>query len=767
MKCTKHRYGNHAVKRLLGITTLIAFMVVSLASLSWAVTIKDVKSDEDVFAYVNRIQGKFDHTLYQQVIGAANAFKEGDATIKVAADDEASRENARKLLANTTIEAIHEHSLFVDELQKLIWKTTDQAQYAKVKKMTMGELKDFLLTKSEADIKGIMYGLNSDVIGCVPKLMSNAELTQVGQKIFNTLPGTNLGAKGYLAARIQPNSPTDNFDDIQWQVFNAFSFATGDMLLGNNPVDSSVESVYNVQNALSDIMKTFKIEKNMPWCVLSHIDVQDKVEKKYPGSTAIFFQSVAGTDSANATFGISNESLLANAKSRKGQPYGLYFETGQGADFTNGHGKGFDMVVHESRKYGLSRAIEQELEKVQPNGAWMHVNDVAGFIGPEVFTTKEQLVRCCLEDIVMGKLHGLVLGLDICSTLHMTVSLDDLQWCQDQIMPANPAYLMALPTRNDPMLSYLTTSFQDHVRLREDFDLKVNDSMWAFFKKIEVIDEAGKFTEHAGDPIWVYYQYLLAKGDKRSKEEIYAEGNKKIAEVVGRGVDLALGHGEKISDIEPELNKRIHALYDDAKISLWTELTPEFVKTIPNTVEIATQSKDRENFIAAPASGEVLSDAAVATLEKLRSSWNGSTPDVQLVISDGLNANAIMDEGHLMPYLEALAKEVKGAGLTVSEKNIVMTSGRVRAGYAVGSVLFAKADPNKAATIINVIGERPGSGHHNFSVYISTPKGKVWQDKKVDHDIVRVISGISDTALAPADAAAETMRLITKMKSEQ
>ena len=766
MKCTEHMHRNPAVKKILGISVLIVFMIVSLASLAGAVTIKDIKSDEDVFAYVNRIKGEFDQTLYQQVIGAANAFKEGDATIKVAADNDTTREYARKLLAKTTIKDIHEHPLFVDELQKLIWKTTDQAQYEKVKKMTMGELKEFILSKNEADIKGIMFGLNSDVIACVPKLMSNAELTKVGQKIFNTLPGTNLGAKGYLAARVQPNSPTDNRDDIQWQVFNAFSFATGDLLLGNNPVDSSVESVHSVENALSDILKTFKLEKTMPWCVLAHIDVQDKVEKKYPGSTALFFQSVAGTDQANTTFGISNESLLENARSRKGQLYGLYFETGQGADFTNGAGNGFDMVVHESRKYGLSRAIEQELEKVQPKGAWMHVNDVAGFIGPEVFTSREQLVRCCLEDIVMGKLHGLVHGLDICSTLHMTVSLDDLEWCQNQIVPANPAYLMALPTRNDPMLSYLTTSFQDHVRLREEFGFKVNDAMWDFFKRIKIIDEAGKFTEHAGDPIWVYYQYLLAKGDKRSKEEIYAEGNTKIKEVVGRGVDLALGYGEKVSDIEPELNKRIHALYDDAKISLWAEFTPEFVKTIPNTVEIATKSKDRAEYIAAPSSGEELSEAAVATLEQLRASWNGNNPDVQIVISDGLNAKALMDEGHLLPYLSTLTKDLKAAGLTVSEKNIVVISGRVRAGYAIGNVLFAKGDPAKAATLINIIGERPGSGHHNFSVYIATPKGKVWQEKKVDHEIVRVVSGISDTALLPEDAAAETMRLVQKMKSE-
>ncbi|MCD6534158.1 MAG: ethanolamine ammonia-lyase subunit EutB [Deltaproteobacteria bacterium] len=753
------------MNKIARVSFLIFLMIFSLAFTVGAVTIEGVNGGEDVFAYVNRVKGKFDLTLYQQVMGAANAFKEGDATIKVSADNETTRVYARMLLLNTKIKDIHEHPLFVDELQKIIWQTTDKAQYEKVKDMTLGELKTFLLTRSEDDIKGIMYGLNSDVIACVPKLMSNSELTALGQKVFNPLPGSKMGAKGYLSARVQPNSPTDNSDDIRWQVFNAFSFATGDLLLGNNPVDSSVESVKSVEDTLSDVIKVFGLEKVMPWCVLSHIDVQAEVEKKYPGSTALWFQSLAGCDQANATFGLTNDGMMEYAKSRKGQHYGLYFETGQGADFTNGAGNGFDMVVHESRKYGFSRALQQELEKVQSGGAWLHVNDVAGFIGPEVFTSREQLVRCCLEDIAMGKLHGLTLGLDICSTLHMTVSLDDLQWCQDQIVPACPAYLMSLPTRNDPMLSYLTTSFQDHVRLREQFGLKINDAMWDFYKRIKIIDDKGEFTEHAGDPVWVYYQYCLAKGDKRSQKEIYAEGDQKILEVVGRGVDLALGFGDKVYDIEPELDKRIHDLYDDAKISLWTEFTPEFVKTIPNALEITTKSEDREEYIANPGSGEELSEATLATLEKLRSSWNGKNPDVQVVISDGLNAKALMDEGHVLPYLAALNKGLKAAGMSVSTKNLVVTSGRVRAGYEIGNILYAKDSTAKAATIIHVIGERPGSGHHNFSVYIASPKGQVWQDKKVDHDIVRVISGISDTALLPSEAAAETVRLIQKINA--
>ena len=208
---------------------------------------------------------------------------------------------------------------------------------------------------------------------------------------------------------------------------------------------------------------------------------------------------------------MSIEKMMDHAKARKGQRYGLYYETGQGSDFTNGAAEGVDMVVLESRKYGFAKALKQELEKVQPKGAWTHFNDVAGFIGPEVFRTKEQLVRCCLEDICMGKLHGLSSGLDVCSTLHMAVSLDDLDWCLDQIMPANPAYLMALPTKNDPMLSYLTTSYQDHVRLRDKFGFKINDAMWDFFKRIQIVDQDNKYTEHFGDPVWVYYQYLCGK----------------------------------------------------------------------------------------------------------------------------------------------------------------------------------------------------------------------------------------------------------------
>ncbi len=757
------------MKHFLLMTAMLVLCVFSFGTASYAITIKSVKPGEDVFKYIQRTKGSFDQVLYKQVIGASNAFKEGDKTIGVGADNNASRENARKLLANTKIKDITNHPLLNDDLYKFSAKAVDAAQYQKIKDWTMGKMKAFLLAKSEAEIKSVMFGMNSEVVGCLPKLMSNKELIAVNKKIFNPLPGTKMGAKGYLSARIQPNSPTDDPEEIQWQVLSAFSYGVGDMVLGTNPVDGTKESTARVEGALKEVVDAFKLNGTIPWCVLAHIDVQREIFKEKPELVNHVFQSLAGTDVANKTFDITVDKMIDHAKSRAGQQYGLYYETGQGSDFTNGGAEGVDMVVLESRKYGFARGLKQILAQVQPGGAYTHVNDVAGFIGPEVFRTREQLVRCCLEDILMGKLQGITIGLDICSTLHMSVSLDDLDWCIDQIMPANPAYLMALPTKNDPMLSYLTTSYQDHVRIRNKFGYKVNDAMWAFFKRIQVIDKNGKPTKHFGDPIWVYYQYSKAKGDTRSQKEIMAEGKRKFDAIhntwlkTGNKVPLASGYGKNIWDLNPTLDKRIRELYADAKKAIWSEFTPDFIKKVPDSVQLGTLSKDRENYIVHPESGEQLNKQSVATLEKLRDSWQTKAPDVQIVVSDGLNANSIMDPEHALPYIKALRQELQDAGLTVDRKNIVINSGRVRAGYAVGDVLFAKAAADKPRAIVHIIGERPGTGQNAFSVYIAAPKAKVWAEKKVDHNIVKVVCGISKQATKPKDAARQTVKLLKEL----
>lgn len=721
--------------------------------------------NEDVFRYMRRVRGAYETTLYVQILGAANEFKEGDIAVGVAAADDASRQNARALLANTRLADIDTHSPHSDGLFNFISVGREEQLRNPLTGQTLGRLKRFLLTADELAIKDVMASLSSDVISCVVKLMTNEELIQIGQKVFNPLPGSQIGAKGYLGARVQPNSPTDNVDDVKWQVLDGWSYAVGDVLLGTNPVSSDPASVAAIQQTLQELLTTFKIQHLLPHCVLSHIDVQAEVESLWPGSTELWFQSIAGSDDANATFDISIDKMKQYAGKRTAQ-YGLYFETGQGADFTNGHSHGFDMVMHESRKYGFARALAGQVARARQAGGhaadpWVHLNDVAGFIGPEVFRTRDQLVRCCLEDIVMGKLHGLCIGLDVCSTLHMDISLNDLDWCLSEIMPANPAYLMALPTKIDPMLGYLTTGYQDHVRLREKFGYRVNDEMWSFFQQLGVITPSGQPTEHFGDPLWVFLQYQRRKGDTRSDQAITEEGRQQLAEVRGRGLFVAEGHGRNTWDLQPALQKDIQRIYDDAKLSIWAEMPQEFIKTVPHRVTLTTNSADRNDYILHPITGEQLDEFSITRLRQLRQRQSERF-DVQIVVSDGLNALAITEDGHLLPFLKQLRSGLDEIGLSVSDENLVISSGRVRAGYRVGEILFGGLKARRA--ILHVIGERPGTGHRTFSVYMTAPEGQVWgREGEVDHNITKVVSGVATTALKPVAGADEVVRLLSLM----
>ncbi|MFO0943010.1 MAG: ethanolamine ammonia-lyase subunit EutB [Pirellulales bacterium] len=718
-------------------------------------------SGEGLIEYIIRTCGKWDDDRYKQLLGCANEFKEGDEILGIAAKSADERALARELLSHTRLADIDKQAPLQDQQYGAIQAAVNAAQHEQTGGWTMLELKQYLLSQDEFNIHKIASGLSSDVIACVVKLMSNDELTQVGAKIFNPLPDSNIGAKGYLGARIQPNSPTDNVDDIRWQVLDAWSYAVGDVLLGTNPVSSEVDSVAAVESALQELLQTFDLEKVLPHCVLSHIDVQAQVEQKHPGRTALWFQSIAGSDAANATFDVTLQKLLHYASTKRG-PYGLYFETGQGADFTNGHGNGFDMVIHESRKYGLARLLSQKFAAANSiqGRPWTHVNDVAGFIGPEVFRSRAQLVRCCLEDIVMGKLHGLCIGLDVCSTLHMDVSLDDLDWCLEQVIAACPAYLMALPTKIDPMLGYLTTGYQDHVRLRQKFGCKVNNRMWEFFKSLGVIDNAGQPTEHFGDPLWVYLKYRRHQGDNRHDEQILDEGRQQMAAVRRRGVFLASGHGQNSAELQPQLAREIKTIYDDAKSSIWAELTPGFKQSRSGSAFVKTLSRNREDYILHPTSGEQLGPSGVDTLEQLKRTYAGQF-NVQFVISDGLNALAITDLAQLEPFISKLVDRLKAEGLKPAPTNIIVDSGRVRAGYKIAEQLFGELSGLRG--LIHIIGERPGSGHRTFSAYMTCPSGEIWKSGKVDHDKTSVVAGIANTAFPPVRAADEAAKIFLRM----
>lgn len=725
--------------------------------------IHDIENRDDVLSYIVRSRGKFDAALYRRLLGSANEFKEGDAIVGVSAADEPSRIAARRLLANTRVSAIDGHPPLDDSLFRFLKQGQRPQPMVDPANWTLGQLKEYLLDATEDEIKPLLPGLSSDAIGCVVKLMTNPELISLGSKVFNPLPGSRIGARGYLGARVQPNSPTDNVDDIRWQVFDAFAYAVGDVLIGTNPVSSEVASVLAVERALQEVLQTFEIDHLLPHCVLSHIDIQAKVEELQPGSTELWFQSIAGNDSANATFDVNIDKMVAHAKRRKGR-FGLYFETGQGADFTNGHDHGVDMVLLEARKYGFARQLARQVAVARGSTgdtaqAWVHLNDVAGFIGPEVFRTREQLVRCCLEDIVMGKLHGLTIGLDVCSTLHMDVTLEDLDWCLEQVAPACPAYLMALPTKIDPMLGYLTTGYQDHVRLREQFGFRVNDGMWKFFTELGVIDSEGKPTEHFGDPTWVYYQYCRRRGDTRDQAVIMAAGRQQLAEVRARGVFIAEGFDTRPSRLAAQLRDEVEHIYQDSKRCIWVEWREDFIQQIPHPVILETTSQGRLDYILRPAGGELLTDQALAIIRSLGARQAGGF-NLQFVISEGLNALALMDDGQLIPLLNHLRAELAAAGFDVAPQNIVVKSGRVRAGYRIGETLFAGMDGNR--TLVHIIGERPGSGHHTLSAYLTTATGQQWQTTgAIDHNITKVISGIATTALQPRQAAIDIRRVLT------
>jgi ethanolamine ammonia-lyase large subunit len=736
----------------------------TVAGVIAGVAVEPATAGEDLFTWLDRVHGGFDRTKYCQLLGAANPFKEGDALLGLAAADDQSRENARQLLSNTTTGSLLSRPIFEDEVVAFADASVDHRARRDIEPWTFGELAHFLRNRSEEDIKAVMPGLTSDVIACAVKLLSNDDLIAIGSKVFNPLPGSNIGARGYMGARIQPNSPTDAPEDIVMQVFDGWAYAVGDVVLGTNPVSSDVDRVAAIELALRDVLVAFGLEGVMPHCVLAHIDVQAAAEDRFPGSTALWFQSLGGVADANAVFGIDVARMAAYASTRSG-PFGMYFETGQGADATNGHGKGFDMVIHESRNYGFARALKARVAAARAAAGhaaepWVHVNDVAGFIGPEVFRTRQQLVRVCLEDTVMGKLHGLTIGLDICSTLHMDVTLDDLGWCIDQVMPANPAYLMALPTRNDPMLSYLTTSFQDHVRVRERFGYKVDDRMWAFFQRLGIVDDGGRPTRHFGDPSWVYLQYCRAKGDSRGDEAVLQEAAERIARVRSRGVFIATGHGAHPWDPDPASDHQVRLLYEDAKACVHAELPAHFPTKVSPAVAVETHSLDRHDYVLHPPSGEMLDEGSLAKLRELRDAHAGRY-DVQIIITDGLNAYSLTDADHLVPYLEELRRGLAAAGFSAAPEHVVVTNGRVRAGYRIGEMLFSELQAPARATVVHVIGERPGNGHHTYSVYVTTLPRSVWARwGTADHNHTHVISNVADTALHPVVAARQTVAMV-------
>jgi ethanolamine ammonia-lyase large subunit len=285
--------------------------------------------------------------------------------------------------------------------------------------------------------------------------------------------------------------------------------------------------------------------------------------------------------------------------------------------------------------------------------------------------------------------------------------------------------------------------------------------MWAFFRKLGVVNADGTSGPHFGDPKWVFLKYRRAKGDKRSDAQITAEADAQLATVRSHGVWIAEGHGAKPSDLEPKLDTYIRDLVADGKKMIYTVLPEDFPQKVAPAVAIMTNSGNRDDYILHPPSGEAINPQSQPSLHQLRDAQAGRY-DVQIMVSDGLNGNAITDPGHVDAFLPLLRDGLAKAGYKPAPETIVCKSGRVRAGYRAGEVLFGRIDDKSSRrAMLHLIGERPGSEHHSFSVYLSAPKVEVWsQPGKLNHDDSKVVANIADTALAPKVAVEETLRVL-------
>ncbi|HKY30530.1 MAG TPA: ethanolamine ammonia-lyase subunit EutB, partial [Pyrinomonadaceae bacterium] len=605
-----------------------------------------------------------------QIFVLANEFKEGDLNVGGTRDDYIRRE-ARDTLAALSLGDIASADFVEDQVTEALHQSLDPLLAGKVAHLTIAELKRILLSAQGASwIEHHRNGVSSEAVAAVVKIMTNEELGTLSCKLFNPLPGSGIaiGSPGHFGSRIQPNSPGDDETEILLSILEGIAYGCGDVILGLNPASDDVDTIIRLEQLLQTVVERLQLPTR--FCVLS--DIVKQTTARSQTRVDVGFQSLAGTSRAIlGMVGLNVDGLLALAPGFDG----LYFETGQGSAVTNQAAEGVDMVTLEARAYGVARLIRQR------TGSWMIVNDVAGFIGPEVFRSGEQLLRACLEDTVMAKLHGITMGLDVCATFHMGIGPSELRTLTEHIVVQSaPAYLMAVAGNADPMLGYMTTSFREHPKLRRQTGRQIASAMQKRLIELSVMTESGAVS--GGSAAALYAAYHKARGDTRSFDTLRDDATKRIRVLAERGFDLGYGCDENYGD-PPEANARITAIYSNARRALYSTLDEAVISdSSPCYVRVHTRSLDREDYLAHPATGELIHDEDTSRIQAL---YPVRRPQVQVVVSDGLNANAINENLRLV--LPGVRRELLAAGHHISEIDIVIDNGRVRAGYHVGSLL--------------------------------------------------------------------------------
>jgi ethanolamine ammonia-lyase large subunit len=669
----------------------------------------------------------------------ANEFKEGDLPLGGTSDDKV-RAEARREISHMTVAEMTRTVFVEDGISEALRASLDRAAFNDISGLTVDAIKQRLLSPDgSAWVEKYRAGLSSELIAAVAKIMSDDELGSVCSSLFNPLPGdgVTIGAPRHFGSRIQPNSPGDDEQEILLSVLEGLSFGCGDVIIGLNPASDDIDSIIALEDLLRRIVEGLQLPTR--YCVLSDMVKQSAARDRV--KVDVGFQSLAGTSKALVGMvGLDVDGLLDLVCGFAG----LYFETGQGSAVTNGAAEGIDMVTLESRAYGLARYLQRR------SGAWMIVNDVAGFIGPEVFRTAAQLKRACLEDAMMAKLHGLAMGLDVCSTFHMGLDPCCLSDITTQIVTsASPAYLMAVAGNADPMLGYMTTAFRDHPRLRERTHRRITSVMEGRLTALGVSGETpGRLSATSG----LYSAYMKSTGDHRSSDALSAECGRKILEMQERGFDIGMLVGSARDEAGCG-RARIDAIYANARAALYAGLDEGVIRTVsPRSLRVSSTSTDREDYLAHPASGEHIRPEDAS---KVRGYYRQRRPSVQIVVSDGLNANAVNENlGRVLPGV----RQGLG-GVRIGDADVVILNGRVRAGYEIGALTGAEV-------VVHFIGERPGTGINALSAYITYGLDSAGDSRwasDLDHSATTAICGINRLGKAPEIAIDEIVRCVERV----
>ncbi|MBD1553886.1 ethanolamine ammonia-lyase subunit EutB [Pseudomonas typographi] len=426
----------------------------------------------------------------RELMAKASPARSGDYLAEVAAGSDAERAAAQMALAEVPLKHFLEEVLVpyeTDEVTRLIIDGHDPEAFAPVSHLTVGGFRDWLLGEqgTECSLRALAPGLTPEMAAAVSKIMRVQDLVLVAQKIRVVTAFRNTaGLRGRMSTRLQPNHPTDSVAGIAASVLDGLLYGNGDAMIGINPATDSLGTISELLKMLDGVIQRYGIPTQS--CVLTHVTSSiAAIERGLP--LDLVFQSIAGTQAANESFGISLQLLqegyeagLSLKRGSVGQNL-MYFETGQGSALSANAHHGVDQQTCEVRAYGVARHFNPFL-----------VNTVVGFIGPEYLYNGKQIIRAGLEDHFCGKLLGVPMGCDICYTNHAEADQDDMDMLLTLLGVAGINFIMGIPGSDDVMLNYQTTSFHDALYARQVLGLKPAPEFEAWLARTGILHQDGQ-----------------------------------------------------------------------------------------------------------------------------------------------------------------------------------------------------------------------------------------------------------------------------------